>query len=132
MRQSAWAFVDGVLSGIARKTGWQLAEQAGLARPYRMQSVLGRSRWDADALRDLVRDEVIACLGDRNGVLVVDETGFLKKGTHSVGVARQYSGTASTLWMGAGCYLLLAPVGLILVRSRDLTVHPVATRARDT
>lgn len=94
VRQSAWAFVDGVLSGIARKTGWQLAEQAGLARPYRMQSVLGRSRWDVDALRDLIRTEVVACLGDGNGVLVVDETGFLKKGRHSVGVARQYSGTA--------------------------------------
>jgi SRSO17 transposase len=59
-----------------------------------MQSVLGRSRRDADALRDLVRDEVFAYLGDGNGVLVVDETGFLKKGTHSVGVARQYSGPA--------------------------------------
>ena len=94
IRQSAGAFIDGVLSGIARKTGWQLAEQAGLDRPYRMQSLLGRSCWDADALRDLVRREVIACLGDRSGVLVVDETRFLKKGTHSVGVARQYSGTA--------------------------------------
>ena len=94
VRGSAGAFIDGVLSGIARKTGWQLAEQAGLGRPYRMQSLLGRSCWDADALRDLVRDEVIARLGDRSGVLVVDETGFLKKGRHSVGVARQYSGTA--------------------------------------
>jgi SRSO17 transposase len=94
VRRSAGAFIDGLLSGIARKTGWQMAEQAGLDRPYRMQSLLGRSGWDADALRDLVRDEVIACLGDENGVLVVDETGFLKKGTHSVGVARQYSGTA--------------------------------------
>jgi len=94
IRQSAGAFIDGALSGIARKTGWQLAEQAGLDRPYRMQSLLGRSCWDADALRDLVREEVIGCLGDRSGVLVVDETGFLKKGTHSVGVARQYSGTA--------------------------------------
>jgi len=92
--RSLTAFIDGVLSGIARKTGWQLAEQAGLGRPYRMQSLLGRSCWDADALRDLVRDEVIARLGDRSGVLVVDETGFLKKGRHSVGVARQYSGTA--------------------------------------
>ena len=94
VRQSAGAFIEGVLSGIARKTGWQLAEQAGLDRPYRMQSLLGRSCWDADVLRDLVSQEVIACLGDRSGVLVVDETGFLKKGTHSVGVARQYSGTA--------------------------------------
>src|SRR5436190_23333973 len=64
LRQSAGAFIDGVLSGIARKSGWQLAEQAGLGRPYRMQSLLGRSCWGADALRDLVRDEVIARLGE--------------------------------------------------------------------
>jgi SRSO17 transposase len=91
---SAGAFIDGLLSGIVRKTGWQMAEQAGLARPYRMQSLLGRSSWSADALRDRVRAEAIASLGDPFGVLVVDETGFLKKGEHSVGVARQYSGTA--------------------------------------
>lgn len=94
VRASAGAFIDGVLSGISRKTGWQLSEQAALSRPYRMQSLLGRTCWDADALRDVTRDEVVACLGDPSGVLVVDETGFLKKGTHSVGVARQYSGTA--------------------------------------
>ena len=82
------------LSGISRKTGWLMAEQAGLDRPYRMQSLLGRSPWNADALRDRVRAEAIASLGDPSGVLVVDETGFLKKGEHSVGVARQYSGTA--------------------------------------
>src|SRR5206468_4662032 len=82
------------LSGISRKTGWLMAERAGFARPYRMQSLLGRSSWDADALRDLVRAEVIGLLGDPRGVLIVDETGFLKKGTHSVGVQRQYSGTA--------------------------------------
>jgi SRSO17 transposase len=91
---SAGAFIDGLLSGIPRKTGWLLAEQAGLKRPYRMQSLLGRSSWNADALRDRVRAEAIASLGDSSGVLVVDETGFLKKGEHSVGVARQYSGTA--------------------------------------
>src|SRR6185436_7050106 len=83
--------------GVARKTGWLLAEQAGLDRPYRMQSLLGRSRWDADALRDRIRADVIETLGDRDGVLVVDETGFLKKGEHSVGVARQYSGTAGRI-----------------------------------
>jgi SRSO17 transposase len=94
VRQSASAFIDGLLSGVSRKTGWQLAEQAGLDCPYRIQSLLGRSSWQADALRDLVRTEVLQSLGDPNGVLVVDETGFLKKGTHSVGVARQYSGTA--------------------------------------
>lgn len=94
---SAGAFIDGLLSGIPRKTGWFLAEQAGLKRPYRMQSLLGRSSWNADALRDRVRAEAIASLGDPTGVLVVDETGFLKKGEHSVGVARQYSGTAGRI-----------------------------------
>ena len=96
-RASAGAFIDGLLSGATRKTGWQLAEQAGLARPYRMQSLLGRGSWNAEALRDTVREEVISTLGDPNGVLVVDETGFLKKGTHSVGVARRYSGTAGRI-----------------------------------
>src|SRR4029453_9379147 len=96
-RATAGAFLDGVLSGVARKTGWFLAEQGGLDRPYRMQSLLGRSRWDADALRDRIRADVIDALGDRDGVLVVDETGFLKKGEHSVGVARQYSGTAGRI-----------------------------------
>jgi len=97
LRASAGAFIDGALSGVARKTGWQLAEQAGLSAPYRMQSLLGRSAWDAEVLRDLVRAEVVGRLGDADGVLVVDETGFLKKGTHSVGVARQYSGTAGRI-----------------------------------
>jgi SRSO17 transposase len=86
-----------LLSGVARKTGWLLAEQAGLERPYRMQSLLGRSRWDADALRDRVRADVSEALGDADGVLVGDETGFLKKGEPSVGVARQYSGTAGRI-----------------------------------
>jgi len=80
-RASAAAFIDGVLSSAERKTGWMLAEQAGHARPYRMQSLLGRSSWSADALRDHVRDYVVDALGDPSGVLVVDETGFLKKGT---------------------------------------------------
>jgi SRSO17 transposase len=75
LRETAGAFVDGLLSGISRKTGWLMAEQAGLARPWRMQALLGRSRWDADQLRDKVRDYVIETLGDRSGVLVVDETG---------------------------------------------------------
>lgn len=70
LRQTAGAFVDGLLSGIARKTGWLLAEQAGMSTSYRMQSLLGRSAWDADALRDVVRDEVVATLGDADGVLV--------------------------------------------------------------
>jgi SRSO17 transposase len=96
-RVSANAFIDGLLSGATRKTGWQLAEQAGLARPYRIQSLLGRGSWSADALRDKVREEVISTLGHPGGVLVIDETGFLKKGEHSVGVSRQYSGTAGRI-----------------------------------
>ena len=71
-----------------------MAEQAGLARPWRMQGLLGRNRWDADALRDEVRAYAVEALGSGDGVLVVDETGFVKKGRHSVGVARQYTGTA--------------------------------------
>ena len=94
---SGGAFIEGLLSGAERKTGWMLAEEAGLDRPYRIQSLLGRSSWSADALRELVQDYVMAALGDADGVLVVDETGFLKKGTHSVGVARQYSGTAGRI-----------------------------------
>ena len=82
---------------IERKTGWLMAEQAGLDHPNRMQTLIGRSRWEADALRDKVRADVLEALGDPDGVLVVDETGFLKKGTHSVGVARQYSGTAGRI-----------------------------------
>lgn len=93
-RSSAGAFIDGLLSGAERKTGWMLAEEAGLARPYRIQSLLGRSSWLANALCDVVRRYSYEALGDPDGVLVVDETGFLKKGVHSVGVARQYSGTA--------------------------------------
>lgn len=97
LKTTAGAFLDGLLSSIARKTGWLMAEQAGLGRPYRMQSLLGRSRWNEDALRDEVRGYGIEALGAADGVLVVDETGFLKKGDHSVGVARQYSGTAGRI-----------------------------------
>ncbi len=96
-RQAAGLFIDGLLSSAERKTGWMLAEQAGLERPYRIQSLLGRSSWSADALRDRVRTYVAQALGDEAGVLVIDETGFLKKGRHSVGVARQYSGTAGRI-----------------------------------
>ena len=96
-RETAGLFIDGLLSSAERKTGWMLAEAAGLERPYRLQSLLGRSFWSADHLRDLVRAYVAEALGDEGGVLVIDETGFLKKGKHSVGVARQYSGTAGRI-----------------------------------
>ena len=120
VRASAGAFIDGLLSGIARKTGWLMSEQAGLDRPYRMQSLLGRSLWEADAVRDLVQAEVMGSLGDPRGVLVVDETGFLKKGRHSVGVARQYSGTAGRIEnCQVGVFLGYAsPLGQALIDRR--------------
>ena len=82
------------LSGAERKTGWTLAEEVGLTRPCRIQSLLGRSSWSADRLCERVRSYLIGALGDPDGVLVVDETGFLKNGMYSVGVAQQYCGTA--------------------------------------
>lgn len=97
LRETGADFLDGLLSGIERKTGWLMAEQSGAERPYRMQSLLGRSHWDADRLRDEVRDYVVEALGDEDGVLIVDETGFVKKGDRSAGVARQYSGTAGRI-----------------------------------
>src|SRR6187200_1775437 len=91
---SAAAFLDGLLGPERRKTGWMRAEAAGDPGPWRQQAVLGRSRWDADALRDLVRDYVVEHLAADDAVLVVDETGFLKQGKASCGVARQYTGSA--------------------------------------
>src|ERR671933_809993 len=90
----AGEYVRGLLGPVERKNGWQLAEHAGHRHPRTIQRVLDRSAWDADAVRDDLREQVIAELGDDDGVLVVDETGFVKKGTKSCGVARQYSGTA--------------------------------------
>jgi SRSO17 transposase len=94
---SAAAFLDGLLGPERRKTGWMRAEAAGDAGPWRQQAVLGRSRWDADALRDVVRDYVVEELGESDAVLVLDETGFLKQGTASCGVARQYTGSAGKI-----------------------------------
>jgi SRSO17 transposase len=83
-----------LLSPLERKNGWQLAEEAGESTPYSMQYFLDRAAWDAQELRDVVREYVSERIGDADGMLVIDETGFLKKGTKSVGVQRQYSGTA--------------------------------------
>jgi len=86
-------YLRGLLAEIDRKNGWQLAEHAGYAHPRGMQRVLDRYAWDAEAVRDDLRAYVVAELGEPAGILVVDETGFPKQGTHSVGVARQYCGT---------------------------------------
>src|SRR3954462_8451487 len=94
---SAGLFLDGLLGPERRKTGWMRAEAAGDPGPWRQQAILGRGRWQADALRDLVRDYAIESLADRDGVLVIDETGFLKQGKASFGVARQYTGSAGKI-----------------------------------
>jgi SRSO17 transposase len=95
--QHAEAYLRGLLGEVERKNGWQLAEYAGYRHPRTIQRVLDRSAWNAAAVRDDLRAFVMADLGDPDGVLVVDETGFLKKGTKSCGVARQYSGTAGRI-----------------------------------
>lgn len=84
--------MTGLLSDLEVKTCWQLAEQAGHARPDAMQRLLYRAVWDADAVRDDLRQLVTDRFGGPDAVLVVDETGDLKKGTHTVGVQRQYTG----------------------------------------
>ena len=93
-RRRVWAYLRGLLSPVERKNGWQIAEVVGDATPYGMQHVLGRAQWDAEEVRKALRTYVVESLGDPHAVLVIDETGFLKKGQHSAGVARQYSGTA--------------------------------------
>ena len=94
---SAGLFLDGLLGAERRKTGWMRAEAAGDPGPWRQQAILGRGRWDADALRDIVRDYVVEHLAADDAVLVVDETGFLKQGKASCGVARQYTGSAGKI-----------------------------------
>jgi len=94
---SAGKFLDGLLGNEPRKTGWMRAEAAGDSSPWRQQAILGRGRWDADALRDIVREYALETLADETAVLVIDETGFLKQGKASCGVARQYTGSAGKI-----------------------------------
>jgi SRSO17 transposase len=92
-RQRAQTYIQGLLSPIERKNGWQLAEEAGESTPYAMQYLLDRAVWEADRLRAYIRDTI----GEADDLLVIDETSVLKKGTRSVGVQRQDSGTAGRL-----------------------------------
>jgi SRSO17 transposase len=96
-RATAAAYLQSLLSTVERKNSWQLAEAAGLANPYRFQHLLGRAHWDAEALRDEQLQNVLAGLGQDDAVLAIDETGFIKKGQKSVGVARQYCGASGKL-----------------------------------
>ena len=97
VRARAADYLRGLMAGIQRKNGWQLAEFCGESSPKNIQHFIGRAKWDADEVRDDLRDYVVEPIGQRDGVLIVDETGFLKKGTKSAGVARQYSGTAGRI-----------------------------------
>ncbi|MBK3574964.1 IS701 family transposase [Streptomyces sp. MBT65] len=96
-RLRAGRLVLGLLSNLPRKNCWTIAEWAGEATPHGMQHLLCRASWDADAVRDEVRENIVEHLHDRAAVLVVDETGDLKKGTRTVGVQRQYTGTAGRI-----------------------------------
>src|SRR4051794_32137139 len=95
VRARAYRYLAGLLGDVRRKNSWQMAQAIGEARPRGVQHLLNDARWEADLVRDDLGDYVVEHIGDqRSGVLIVDETGFLKKGEKSVGVARQYTGTA--------------------------------------
>ena len=95
VRERTYRYLSGLLGEVGRKNSWQMAEAIGEARPRGVQHLLNDANWDADAVRDDLREYVVEHFGDEeSGVLIVDETGFLKKGEKSVGVARQYTGTA--------------------------------------
>nr|WP_217652773.1 transposase [Halomonas ilicicola] len=96
-RERLGAYLRGLLGEVERRNSWQLAEHQGDARPYGFQHLINRARWDEDGVRDAVRQRVYETPRDDNGALVVDETGFLKKGQHSAGVKLQYSGTAGRI-----------------------------------
>lgn len=97
VRERSLAYLEGLLSDCERKNGWQVAERVGDRSPYGMQYLLDRARWSADELQSRLGEYVKEELGSRDAVLVLDETGFLKKGIHSAGVQRQYSGTAGRI-----------------------------------
>lgn len=93
----AHAYVQGLMSSVERKNGWQVAEALGEATPYAIQHLLDRAKWDPDGARDALRASIVETLATPQAVAVIDETGFVKKGTRSVGVQRQYSGTAGRI-----------------------------------
>ena len=95
--RTAQKYMQGLLSSVERKNGWQMAEAVGESTPYALQQFIYRGQFSADALRDELREYVNEKLGEEDGVLVVDETGFLKQGKMSCGVKRQYSGTAGRI-----------------------------------
>ncbi len=109
-RDRVWRYLIGLLGRVERKNGWQIAEAIGEKDPQGVQRLLNSAKWDADEVRDDLRSYVVEHLADEeSGILIVDETGFLKKGTKSVGVARQYTGTAGdTVNCQVGVFLAYA------------------------
>jgi SRSO17 transposase len=129
-RRRVLAYLRGLLSPVERKNGWHLAEAAGEATPDGMQRLLATAAWDADAVRDDLRAYVVEHLGDPAAVLVVDETGFLKKGDKSVGVQRQYSGTAGRIEnCQLGVFLAYAAPGGRTFLDRELYLPETWTAA---
>ena len=131
-RQRASAYLQGLLSAAERKNSWQMAEVCGEATPYGFQYLLNRADWDADAVRDELRTYVIQHLADPNGVLVLDETGFVKKGRHSAGVARQYTGTVGKVEnCQIGVFLGYASVLGQVLLDRELYLPAAWTQDRE-
>ena len=131
-REHALAYMQGLLSGEERKNSWTLSERAGDTTPDGMQRLLSTTDWDPDLVRDDLQTYVVAALGDPDGVLIIDETGFLKKGTRSAGVARQYSGTAGRIEnCQIGVFLTYAtPAGRTFL-DRELYLPKAWTADRD-
>jgi SRSO17 transposase len=131
-RDRVLAYLRGLLSEAERKNSWQVAEVCGESTPYGFQYFLSRADWDADAVRDELRTYSMQHLGEPNGVLVLDETGFLKKGRHSAGVARQYRGTVGNVDnCQIGVFLSYAsPLGQVLL-DRELYLPQAWTDDRE-
>ena len=132
-RRRARAYLLGLLSQAERKNGWTIAELAGDWSPAGMQRLLNFYAWDEDAVRDALRSYAVRNLGDPGAVLAVDETGFLKKGTMSAGVARQYTGTAGRVENSqVGVFLAyVAPDGARALIDRELYLPKAWTADRD-
>ena len=123
-RQRAMAYIRGLVSTIERKNGWQLAELAGEATPDGMQRLLNTAHWDADQVRDDLQEYILTHLADPEAVLVVDETGFVKKGTKSAGVAAQYTGTVGKVANSQiGVFLAYANRHGAVLLDRELYLH---------
>ena len=129
VRERSLSYLAGLLSGCERKNSWQVAECAGESSPYGMQYLLNRSRWDAGAVQARLREYVQEELGSPDAVLVLDETGFLKKGSHSAGVQRQYSGTAGRIENSQiGVFLCYAGDRGIVLLDRELYLPRIGLR----